>query len=556
MLAELLESHCESAFAEVAAHRLCWSRYRAGSDNSAVLRKDCESFLKQFPQSPLAGDVQFLLAESLQSAQDFAAAIESYRKVPEKNPTFNSAQYMMAACMEKQGKAREAKDAFDKFAASHPDAPEAAAALLRSISLNMTLGDYAGVEKQSGVYLAKHAQDNHAPEVIFQRAEALRMQGKLDEMSVAFADYIARDNTGREGAAHYWIARASQSAGESLRTQAASAENPADASHAFRQAGEAYTKAIEAYRNARQQGSKFADRAAVHIAECHHANGLALVDAGQALQKQATHAEAAGKQDEAAAHREAAGSVRQQGEAAFAAAADAYNKIISGSPKKLANHTAFVWTAAYFQSTGQFAKSTAVLGKLLETYPDTEYRDRALYQMAALAVSGGEPDWAKCIGYLEQLLQEYDERLKGEPSAETPFMNYALLDLGKAYRSIEKYEKALEPLSRAVARMPDGELLYAEAALQLAHVKYARKELVDARNIFSRIGLLYEDDTITPEALFWAGRTTLEAGNPMGGAGIWALLVRNYGSSSFAHDARRELQRHGMVLDTDGYVKK
>ena len=67
---------------EKAAHKLGWAYYRQGEFDNA--RKTFDYQRSQFPQSPLVGDADFMMAESLFKLGKYQEALAAYQQV--KNP--------------------------------------------------------------------------------------------------------------------------------------------------------------------------------------------------------------------------------------------------------------------------------------------------------------------------------------------------------------------------------------------------------------------------------------------------------------------------------------
>ena len=128
--------------------------------------------------------------------------------------------------------------------------------------------------------------------------------------------------------------------------------------------------------------------------------------------------------------------------------------------------------------------------------------------------------------------------------------------MARALRFQKKFDDAAMILEDVVLKTPEGESLNANALLQLGHVQYARGELARAREIFGRVGLLYDDPQSTPEALFWAGKSTADAGEVLEGAKLWALLLRKYPATKWAELAQKELNNRGIVRDEKGNIKE
>jgi len=91
-------------------------------------------FLKKYPQSSLAGNAQFWVAESYYAMGDYVKAIAEYQILSEKYPThprIREAIYKQGAGFQKLKKYPEAKLFYQKVIANYPNTPEALKAQAR-----------------------------------------------------------------------------------------------------------------------------------------------------------------------------------------------------------------------------------------------------------------------------------------------------------------------------------------------------------------------------------------------------------------------------------------
>ena len=549
-LAKLLDDFPKSAFAETSAHKLCWSLYRQGEQKQAELLKACDAFVAGFPHSNLLGDVLFLRGEAHFWAKEFGLAIESYSKVPGDTPSHRAARFMTAIAHEEAGNPQHALATLEAFGKDFPDAPEAEDALLRSATLSLRAKQYAQAEQKCSDYLARYPKGRHAAEMTFQKAESLRMQGKYDQMAAAFGEFIktGSDNE-RKGSAEHWIARAEQTKGDALAADAAKLAGT-EQTAAWRQAIDSHERALAAFDRSGKLSQAARADSLIRIAECRYSLGSARSALAQALHDAARQTEREkGKDAAAAAYREAV-DVQNQAKQNLLDAAKMYLE-----HAQAADQRALVWAGAWFRTVGDRASAIAAFEKLLKITPDSPHADRAMEQIGAIHAEGDKPDWAQSARWYTMLLDHYTARKKAEPEAPAPFLHHAQFGLARAFCNQGKLDEAAGLLEQVIAHVPDGEKLSAAALLQLAHIHYSRKQLSEAGDIFRRIGLLYDDSEITPEALFWAGRVTAEAGDVLEGARLWALLGRDYPQSAWWPPAREQLQRRGIILDERGYLK-
>ena len=556
-LADLLQRYPKSEFAEAAAHKLCWCWYRLGSDRREDLAKCCTAFLASWPQSTLAGDAWYLRGEAYHWAKDNQKAVESYAKVPKDNASHRAARFMMGVCQHEANDPKKALEVFDALVAEFPGAPEIEAALYRASSLALQLGDFPGAEKRANDYLVKYPNGKHTADAVWQKAESLRKQGRYDEMAAAFGAFLKLPSAGeRRAQAQYWVARAAQARGDALRSEAMKQNDAARMADLFGQAARALDEAAGASRECIKLGGEFAQLAAVRLAESLYSAGGVFDDQARKATEAAQRLDREGKRNEAAEAFKRADDFQNQAKAKFREAAEQYYKVIAQDPRRVENPRAIVWTGAWNQAAGDRDKAAAVFQKLLEIDPAGPYGERALYQLGALHAEQAQPDWARSLECFQRLVGKYREDQKKDPKAPAPFLHYAQYGMAKALRAQGKLEESAPLLEEVVANMPDGESLNASALLQLGHIQYDRGFKVQARDFFGRVGLLYVDPQLTPEALFWAGKATAESGEVIEGAKLWALLIRNYPSTEWSGVAEKELKNRGIVRDSDGNIKE
>lgn len=105
------------------------AQLRRGSYGAA--REGFAQLLGQYPQSDLAPDAQYYVAETYAAEQKVAAADSAYRLVPERwpnAPRAATALYKLGMSLAKQGRRPEARAAFDEVVRRYPRSDEAALA--------------------------------------------------------------------------------------------------------------------------------------------------------------------------------------------------------------------------------------------------------------------------------------------------------------------------------------------------------------------------------------------------------------------------------------------
>ena len=102
------------------------AQLRRGSTGAA--REGFQQLLVQYPQSDLAPDAQYYVAETLAAENQSAAADSAYRLVPERwpnAPRAATALYKLGLSLERQGRRAEARAALDDVVRRYPRSDEA-----------------------------------------------------------------------------------------------------------------------------------------------------------------------------------------------------------------------------------------------------------------------------------------------------------------------------------------------------------------------------------------------------------------------------------------------
>jgi tol-pal system protein YbgF len=99
---------------------------KAGSFDLAILQFD--EYLKQFPNSGLADDAQYWLAECYYSKKDYARAITEFEKIERQHPDsdkLTQAIYKLARSYQETGNIARARPIFERLVKDYPDSFEA-----------------------------------------------------------------------------------------------------------------------------------------------------------------------------------------------------------------------------------------------------------------------------------------------------------------------------------------------------------------------------------------------------------------------------------------------
>jgi len=128
-----------------ALYGIQWAYVQLGDYQQA--RQEATSFLKLFPSSGLAAEVQLMVAESFRREKKTRDAVEQYRELIEKYPdsgTVPSARLKMGETQEEGGDFVGAQKTYADLIARHPDHPLAKEAAFRLGVARFAAGDTAG----------------------------------------------------------------------------------------------------------------------------------------------------------------------------------------------------------------------------------------------------------------------------------------------------------------------------------------------------------------------------------------------------------------------------
>ena len=164
--------------------------YRALSpfnqEKFAEARKAFQAFLEQYPDSKLADESRFRMAQCLYRENAFAEAAAAYKPVAEGKGEFaEAAAFERGLALHKAGKLKEASAAFGEMAGRFPASAKAPRARLYAGSFLYDAGDYAGAIDRLKPLAAAKAE--LADEAAYWLGMSLLKAGKAAEAEQALA---------------------------------------------------------------------------------------------------------------------------------------------------------------------------------------------------------------------------------------------------------------------------------------------------------------------------------------------------------------------------------
>jgi TolA-binding protein len=521
----------QGPMAEDAAYRLCWCYYRLGDPQAEKLVAACVAFRRRFPASEWTGRVEFLTAEGCLRLGKFAEAVVHYKKIGPKDPNYADALYRIAYAYHRLKKPDEAARAYDVFARKFGSHQKTAAALAAAAGLYQAAGKYAEAVERYDRYLKAYPKGPDAEEVSYQRGICYARQSAFDKMAAAFQQYTARYPKGRyAGIAFYWLGRHHRIRGD------AAAEN-GKADDAIRE----YALAEKAFRQSVERKGPRRDEALLAAAECAYNRGRRQADRAAVLSARAKGAEGAEK----TRLQKQAADLEAEADASLRRAAQGFLDLVRRSPERIKLESIYFWTAGYFREHDDPKAAIQVLRTLLDRFEKSKRIPAALYELALLHGELKPPDHKGVITWSDRLLER---KPKEDLALQTTFSK------ANALYALKKYREA-EPLYAAVSRRGAG-LPKVASVVKLGHICYARKEYAAAARYFAEVGLLYHDEQLTPEALYFAGKANVLLKDVEAGIKLWQQLVGRFETSDWAARAKGELPGLGYTVAADGSIRK
>ena len=98
----------------------------------------------------------------------------------------------------------------------------------------------------------------------------------------------------------------------------------------------------------------------------------------------------------------------------------------------------------------QYGKKVLVLNELIQLYPQSDYADEALYEIARAHLQQNQP---------REAIQAYQSLLQNYPNSNRAVK--ASLEMGMAYRTLKQYDQAIQSFKSTIASYPTTEEAYA-----------------------------------------------------------------------------------------------
>lgn len=522
----------ETPFAERAAYGAAWSAHAAGDFDRAIAK--ARAFTRDYPASELHPAAQYLLGHALQEVSQFAEASAALEALIQDHPeslfadraavrlgwvryfggdaagaraavrrvlargdgaTTGDAQYLLGLVEMGAGNFTDAADAFERASEIEPPGVFAVDAVYKRAETLALIGDTVAAAAAFAAFAQAHPGHPLATQARLRSGDAAFLEADFDTAARQYAAVLAADPDAEAAEeAHYRLAVALHNAGNRAESAAAFEELLA----AFPEtphAAEAHLRIGDHYLSEQQP-----DRA---------------VAAFEALLRV--------EPESGRAVRGLGLSAYQQGDSANAARH--LSAVIADHPSIALDPDTCLWLGQHHFDAGDYASAAAAFQRLLDTtvaYPNlgaiqfklAESLERAGQQDTALAayarVGVIEPDtaWALDARYRQgQLLA-----VRGDTAA-----------------AREHFE--------AAARVLEGEAA-ARARLEIARMDADAGRPEEAARGFMMVAVLFEDQELTPRALWGAASAYAATGNKAEALACIEELLRDYPDAAHARDAQ------------------
>jgi len=221
-----------------------------------------------------------------------------------------------------------------------------------------------------------------------------------------------------------------------------------------------------------------------------------------------------------------------------AASAREFLSLIRNNPE-LVREEEYVYVGNYYHKQLEIKTSIYACQELLKRYPDTAWRDTALYRLGLLHTELPEPQWDAAAQYFRGLIAHYEAVQKKTPGAATPLLYPAKYELGRTLLAQGQPDRA-RPLLEETREKADTRRAQFSAQLLLANMDMEAGKLDKAKELFLPIGVLYDDSQLSAEALYKAGECLRLLGREGEGRLLWGELKRRYPKSPWAEKAAQK----------------
>ncbi len=202
-------------------------------------------------------------------------------------------------------------------------------------------------------------------------------------------------------------------------------------------------------------------------------------------------------------------------------AASAYRRWIAEVPDADAGPEIFLWLADHETKAG----NGAAVQEIMEAF---QKRPSAAASAQAISYFLGE------AGRLQKKPEEAAAHYKAASAEQGPFRVPALFGLALTESQSGRYEAAAQGFETVIREGSSDNRLTLRARVELGKTYEAQSRFLDAAKAYFAAGILYDDASAIPEALYKAGEMFAKAEKPEESEKAFSELLKRYPESPFA----------------------
>lgn len=539
----LQSAYPNTEYAERASYGAAYGHFRTGDYQEAIAR--ARRFLKSQPASPQAPALRFLLASALEKTGDAAAAAAEYRAVRDAENAGEykaRAQYALAWAAYRAGDLAAARTEAERARSDFTGTANGADAAFLLGQIDQAEGRHDAALARYSEAAAASPAGLFAADARFKEAETLALLARYDEAAKGFQAFLAShpdhalaaEARIRSADARFLTADFAAAAAD-LEAILAESDDPAVIEQTrYRLALAHYNggdkkKAADAFERLLKDApdGTFAVEVRVRLAE-YLADEGGAVDRALSLFDSALKAEPEGPL--ASRARRGLGIARfQAGD--FDGAAEALQELVEEKSGAPLTASLYAWLGQHWIDKGAYDNAAAALEELVVNHPAYPGRADAQFALAdAYAKNGDEPK-------ARELFREIHESGEGEASLRAAYR------LGRLLAAGGDGEAAIPLLEAATAITSDD--TGAQARFALGEIRDSRDDWAGAVRDFMLVGILYQHENLTGEALWRAAMAYERLEQREKAIEVLRELAADHGAHARAAEAAAQLADWG-----------
>ncbi|MGQ4807118.1 Cell division coordinator CpoB [Candidatus Entotheonellaceae bacterium PAL068K] len=468
-----IDSGAEAALLEKTAFRLGLALYHMREYAQAI--QVLQAFVVHYASSEYHHEALFWLAESRFQQQDYAGALETYRRLPQDARLYDHALYGMGWVHIRLRQWPRALDAFQALIDRFPESGLQADALYRTAESHQNLKQYAQARQGYERYLSGSPHGPLAPAARLQLALLTMRTDRLDEAIRALRQ-VQQQFAGTEQAveAQYWLGMTFF-----RRTRFAEArqilQELANTAPDHPRAAAALLRVADAYYNEKRYRDGLIAYQKVDLL---HPQSPLVADARYGV---------------------ILSYYRLQQYPQFLRESRTF---IREFPQHPLSVSLLLQVAEHYTEQKRPDDAILTYNRLVRDYPNQDLADKALFRLGELYMTVEQPQQA--IAAYERLLQE------GQTTELKPD---ALLGQGKAYEALGQGDAALQRYTQIAEQYPESSLA-ARGLHEAGRVLAAQQKYREAQHYFETVVQQYSADPMHFASLLQWGRILLHKKRP------------------------------------------